>query len=71
MDNSYREYLDFAVEIAYLAGRLTMGYFQTGLRPDMKSDNTPVTVADRKAEELIHPSLSPTLPQKPALRKIL
>jgi len=50
---SLRNYLDFAVETAYLAGRLTLGHFRTGLRPDFKSDSTPVTVADRQAEELI------------------
>lgn len=53
MTPSYRSYLDFAVETAYLAGRLTLGYFQTGLRPDMKPDDTPVTAADRAAEQLI------------------
>lgn len=53
MTRSYRSYLDFAVETAYLAGRLTLGYFQTGLRPDMKPDDTPVTAADRAAEQLI------------------
>jgi len=47
------EYLDFAVESAYIAGRLTLGYFQTGVRPDFKKDDTPVTVADRLAEETI------------------
>ncbi|MCO6452215.1 MAG: inositol monophosphatase family protein [Caldilineales bacterium] len=46
-------YLDFAIETAYLAGRLTLGHFQTGIRPDFKSDDSPVTVADRQAEELI------------------
>jgi histidinol-phosphatase len=50
---SYRSYLDFAVETAYLAGRLTLGYFQAGIRPDVKADATPVTVADRAAEQLI------------------
>jgi histidinol-phosphatase len=53
MDESLRSYFDFAVETAYLAGRLTLGYYQTGLRPDIKADASPVTVADRKAEELI------------------
>jgi len=48
-----RGFLDFAVETAYLAGRLTLGYFQTGLRPEFKRDDTPVTVADCQAEELI------------------
>ena len=53
MTLSLQSYLDFAVETAYLAGRLTLGYFQTGIRPDMKADDTPVTAADRAAEQLI------------------
>ena len=53
MSESMRSYLDFAVETAYLAGRLTLGYYQTGLRPDFKADESPVTVADRRSEELI------------------
>lgn len=53
MSESLRHYLDFAAETAYLAGRLTLGYFQTGVRPDTKADLSPVTVADRQAEELI------------------
>ncbi len=53
MPESLRSYLDFATETAYLAGRLTLGYFQTGIRPDVKADDTPVTAADRQAETLI------------------
>ncbi len=53
MSESLRNYLDFAVETAHLAGRLTLGHFQTGLRPEFKSDASPVTIADRQAEELI------------------
>jgi histidinol-phosphatase len=53
VSESLHGYLDFAVETAYLAGRLTLGYFQTGLRPEFKQDASPVTIADRKAEELI------------------
>jgi histidinol-phosphatase len=53
MSESLRDYLDFAVETAYLAGRLTLGYYQTGVRPDIKMDSSPVTVADRQAEKLI------------------
>lgn len=49
----YRELLDFAAETAYLAGRLTLGYFGTGVRPDFKADESPVTVADRLSEEFI------------------
>ena len=46
-------YLEFAAETAYLAGRLTLGYFQAGVRPDFKADDTPVTRADREAEQMI------------------
>ncbi len=53
MENMYQSYMEFAAETAYLAGRLTLGYFQAGIRPEFKEDDTPVTVADRKAEELI------------------
>ena len=48
-----RPYLDFAVETAHEAGRLTLGYFQAGVRPEWKEDDTPVTAADRGAEEAI------------------
>lgn len=53
MPESLRTYLDFAIETAYLAGRLTLGYYQMGIQPDFKADDSPVTVADKKSEELI------------------
>jgi histidinol-phosphatase len=52
-DRTNRTYLEFAMETAYLAGRLTLGYFQAGTVAEFKSDDTPVTIADKKAEELI------------------
>lgn len=63
MAESLRSYLDFAIETAYLAGRLTLGYYQTGVRPDFKSDDTPVTVADKQAEELIRSRIARKFPQ--------
>ena len=53
MKPSLPELMRFAVETAHDAGRLTLGYFQAGVRPEFKPDDSPVTVADRKAEELI------------------
>jgi histidinol-phosphatase len=53
MSASLSQYLDFAVETAYLAGRLTLGHFQTGVQAELKTDGSPVTNADRGAEELI------------------
>jgi myo-inositol-1(or 4)-monophosphatase len=63
MEPSLREYLDFAIESAYAAGRLTLGYFQNDVRPDFKADDTPVTVADRKAEELIRNRIEKRYPR--------
>jgi histidinol-phosphatase len=57
-----RTYLEFAMETAYLAGRLTLGYFQTGTTAEFKSDDTPVTVADKKAEELIRQRIQAAYP---------
>lgn len=46
--------LDFALEIAREAGDLTLRYFQTsGLGVDLKGDGSPVTIADRSAEDLL------------------
>jgi histidinol-phosphatase len=58
-----RDHLDFAVETAYEAGRLTLGYFRTGAaRPEFKDDDTPVTAADHAAERLIRDRISAKYP---------
>lgn len=62
MPESLRSYLDFAIETAYLAGRLTLGYYQTNLQPDYKADDSPVTLADKKAEELIRQRINAAYP---------
>lgn len=63
MPKSLRPLLDFAIETAYLAGQLTLGYYQTGIPPDFKSDDTPVTIADKKAEELIRARIEKNFPR--------
>mgnify|MGYP005847996089 CR=1 FL=1 len=50
---SLREMLDVAMDAAYLAGRRTLAYFNAGVAVDTKSDDTPVTVADREAESIV------------------
>lgn len=45
--------LDFAVETAWRAGRVTLRYFQTGLAAEAKTDLSPVTIADRESEQLV------------------
>jgi myo-inositol-1(or 4)-monophosphatase len=52
------DHLDFAARTAYEAGRLTLGYFGTAAaRPDAKPDGTPVTAADRKAEQAMRAAI--------------
>lgn len=62
MREDLTRYVDVAIATAYEAGRLTLGYFGTGLRPDFKEDDTPVTVADREAEALIRRRLAAAFP---------
>ncbi len=54
--------LEFATEIAFQAGQLTLAYFQTGTQPDFKADDSPVTIADKKAEELIRARIEKAYP---------
>jgi myo-inositol-1(or 4)-monophosphatase len=63
MGDSIRSYLEFAVETAYLAGRLTMAHFQTGVQANFKGDQSPVTIADRQAEELIRSRIEKYFPR--------
>lgn len=62
MRNDLEKYLKFARETAYQAGQLTLEYFQKGLQPDIKADDSPVTAADRKCEEWIRGAIERTYP---------
>jgi histidinol phosphatase-like enzyme (inositol monophosphatase family) len=54
MSPLYRDMLDTAVEAAVEAGKITLQYFQTSsFEVELKSDRSPVTIADRRAEERI------------------
>jgi myo-inositol-1(or 4)-monophosphatase len=59
---SLQNFYDFAVETAWQAGRLTLGYYQTGLRPDFKADDSPVTLADKEAEQFIRSRIESRFP---------
>jgi histidinol phosphatase-like enzyme (inositol monophosphatase family) len=48
-----KELLSLAAEAAYLAGRRTLAHFNTGVLVEDKADATPVTIADREAEQII------------------
>lgn len=62
MTQRLKDFLDFGVQTAFEAGRFTLGHFQTGVHIDTKADDSPVTVADRKAEELIRSRIEKRYP---------
>ncbi|MFN8452550.1 MAG: hypothetical protein U0521_29075 [Anaerolineae bacterium] len=54
---SLQAMLDFALDATWQAGRITLGYFQTGVAVERKSDNTPVTIADPQRRRTPAPSI--------------
>jgi histidinol phosphatase-like enzyme (inositol monophosphatase family) len=54
--------LDFAIDAAWQAGRRTLAYFQTGVAIDRKEDGSPVTIADREAEQLLRRLIGSAFP---------
>ncbi len=51
--DSLQDVLDFAVDAAWQAGRLTLAHYQTGVTVERKPDRSAVTIADREAERLL------------------
>jgi histidinol-phosphatase len=62
MTPSLSELLEFAIEASWLAGRRTLAHFQTGVAVDYKSDQSPVTAADRSAELLLREAIASRYP---------
>ncbi|MEQ1857960.1 MAG: inositol monophosphatase family protein [Longimicrobiales bacterium] len=58
-----QELLAFAIDMAYEAGALTLRYYGGLVDADDKSDGSPVTIADRKAEELIRKRVAKKYPE--------
>jgi histidinol-phosphatase len=63
MEEELSQRLAIACEVAKAAGQHTLKYFQrVDLKVDLKQDATPVTVADREAEQLIRKKISASFP---------
>lgn len=54
---------EFAADLAWQAGKLTLRYFQTDLATELKADQSPVTVADREAERLMRRMIETRYPE--------
>lgn len=55
--------LDLALEAAWAAGRVTLGYFRAGVKPEWKADQSPVTEADRQAEQRLRALIGAAFPE--------
>ena len=63
MQGETQSRLDLALQIARDAGQLTLQFFQQrDLAVERKSDNSPVTRADREAEQLLRDRISQAFP---------
>jgi len=61
-EKQLRDVLEVAVEASQLAGAFTLGYFNADPPVEMKPDSTPVTVADRGAEERLRDRIEKAFP---------
>ena len=62
MNTEWRIRYEAAVEAARRAGQLAHGYFDQTLQVEWKHDDSPVTVADREAEQLLRQTLGRAFP---------
>jgi histidinol phosphatase-like enzyme (inositol monophosphatase family) len=62
VDTPLSSLLEFAQEAAWQAGKVTLSYFGTGVVPELKSDQTPVTIADRQAEQRLRAMIEARFP---------
>ena len=59
---AYENELDVAIRAVDTAGRLTLEYFRSDLEVERKADASPVTIADRRAEEQLRATLASAFP---------
>lgn len=62
MSKSLQVLLEFAIQTAREAGQITLKYFQSDFVPEFKADESPVTIADRLAEEHIRARIEASFP---------
>ena len=62
MSSKLDEYLAFAIATAIDAGKIALAHYQTGVDVELKADRSPVTLADRGAEQLIRTAIGSRFP---------
>src|SRR5215213_9113810 len=62
MNSDWRCRYEVMVEAARAAGQVALGYFDRGVAVQWKEDQSPVTIADRSAEQALRQRLSGAFP---------
>lgn len=57
-----KEFLDFSSHLAEISGTIIKQYFRTQISVDSKSDLSPVTIADKKSEEVMREEIQKHFP---------
>src|SRR5438046_253206 len=58
----FRNLVEFSVEVAWRAGRAALAHYQVGVTAETKPDNSPVTIADRAAEQIARDLIATRFP---------
>ncbi len=61
--NELEDYKLFAKHLAESSGSVISGYFRTPINVDQKTDSSPVTIADKRAEELMREEIMREFPE--------
>jgi histidinol-phosphatase len=62
MNSDWRTRYDLAIEAAQQAGQLARTYYESTFQVERKADSSPVTIADREAEQLIRTLITQHFP---------
>ena len=57
-----QEFVDFSKELAQASGDIIKRYFRSGVAVETKADESPVTIADRQAEEVMREMIMKAYP---------
>jgi len=57
------EYIEFIKHLANVSGKIIRRYFRADINIDSKADDSPVTIADRKAEEVMREEIMKNYPE--------
>ena len=62
MSTELEEFKNFAQHLSKLSGKIIREHFRTKIKVESKADSSPVTFADKKAEELMREEIMKEFP---------